>query len=439
MSAAPFAAAGLPRRAWTPYFGLMRRDDLAERIHDGENSVVAFQRDDLAPEALASVLVGFLNRKGGSVLLGVEDDGAVSGLHRERREAEEWALACVRRRVRPAVIPMWQTIRWDERRTVGIVSVRPEARDRPYQVRQLSAWVTRVRAGTKTWDASLEEERRLYLQSALPFGSPDYGRKPALGSDLGALDRRRLRDYFCRVQKREAPAPDDDAAWAALLVNLGLATASWGHLYATVAGVLLFGREPKRLLPQSGIRARCFPGREMDSAPEHDLVLAGPLVALSGEDGSIREPGLVERGLDFVRHHAGSSARFGGGRRAARREYPEAVVRETLVNGLVHRDYRNPGTDRPLDLLLFSDRLEVCSPGSLPGTVTTEGVRCGQRYSRDQMLVDVMRDYGYTVPRGRGVRNRIIAGMRAHNGTEPDLIEEDHRFTVRLWKDATAA
>ncbi|MDE2831046.1 MAG: hypothetical protein OXN20_13085, partial [Gemmatimonadota bacterium] len=36
---------------------------------------------------------------------------------------------------------------------------------------------------------------------------------------------------------------------------------------------------------------------------------------------------------------------------------------------------------------------------------------------------------------GMGVRNRIIGSMRDHNGTEPDLIEEDHRFTVRLWKD----
>ena len=34
-----------------------------------------------------------------------------------------------------------------------------------------------------------------------------------------------------------------------------------------------------------------------------------------------------------------------------------------------------------------------------------------------------------------GVRNKIIPGMRAHNGTEPDLIAEDHRFTVRLWKE----
>ena len=48
-----------------------------------------------------------------------------------------------------------------------------------------------------------------------------------------------------------------------------------------------------------------------------------------------------------------------------------------------------------------------------------------------------MRDYGYLEHMGMGVPRKIIRGMRKHNGTEPDLIEEDERFTVRLWKDAS--
>ena len=66
--------------------------------------------------------------------------------------------------------------------------------------------------------------------------------------------------------------------------------------------------------------------------------------------------------------------------------------------------------------------------------MTVEGLKAGMRYARNQTLVYVMRDYGYVEARGMGVRNRILPAMRAHNGTEPDLIEEEHRFTVRLWK-----
>ncbi len=49
-----------------------------------------------------------------------------------------------------------------------------------------------------------------------------------------------------------------------------------------------------------------------------------------------------------------------------------------------------------------------------------------------------LQDYGYVDARGMGVRNKMIPGMRAHNGTGPDLIEEEHRFIVRLWKQAGA-
>lgn len=74
------------------------------------------------------------------------------------------------------------------------------------------------------------------------------------------------------------------------------------------------------------------------------------------------------------------------------------------------------------------------SPGRLPNTVTVEGMKAGVRYARNQTPVNVMRDYGYVDARGMGVRNKIVPGMRTHNGTEPDLIAEEHRFTVRLWK-----
>ena len=61
-------------------------------------------------------------------------------------------------------------------------------------------------------------------------------------------------------------------------------------------------------------------------------------------------------------------------------------------------------------------------------------MRRGLRYARNQTLVNVMRDYAYMESRGMGIRNTIIPGMRAHNGTAPELIAEEHRFIVRLLK-----
>ena len=85
-------------------------------------------------------------------------------------------------------------------------------------------------------------------------------------------------------------------------------------------------------------------------------------------------------------------------------------------------------------LAIFSDRLKITSPGRLPKTITTAGMKAGARYAHNQTLVNIMRDYGYADARGMGVRNKIIPGMRDHNCTEPDLIEQESRFIVRLWK-----
>ena len=205
---------------------------------------------------------------------------------------------------------------------------------------------------------------------------------------------------------------------------------------ATVDGLLLFGKAPARHLPQSGIRALCYANEEAGYAPCADEDLRGPLVSLRDEDDPSFEGCLVDRAWDFVRRNTTPTARFEGLRRIDRWEFPESVIREALVNALVHRDYSIVGTD--VMLSIHPNRLEIESPGRLPNTVTVEGIKAGARYARNQTLVNVMRDYGYVESRGMGVRNKIIPGMRAHNGTEPDFVEAEHRFTVRLWKEPSA-
>ena len=140
--------------------------------------------------------------------------------------------------------------------------------------------------------------------------------------------------------------------------------------------------------------------------------------------------GLVDQAWDFVRLNTMPTAHLEGMRRIDRWPFPEAVVRECVANALVHRDYSVAGTD--VTLAVFPDRLEVESPGSLPNTVTIERMKAGARYARNQTLVNVMRDYGYVDARGMGIRNKVIPGMLAHNGTEPELVADEHRLIVRL-------
>ena len=400
--------------------------ELLELIDNGEDSTLEFKRDDIPNHDLAKELVSFLNLEGGIVLLGVEDDGRISGANRDR--LEEWVAETCRSKIEPPVIPLLSWAGGSETgRRVLTVHI-TQGPDKPYARLHNNRKTYHIRVGNTVREASREEMERLFQAS----GRLWYGLKPVPGADLESLDRRRLSEYFTRVSEGSAPPWGDIESWEILLRNVNLMTDAQGRAAATVDGMLLFGKTPKRYLPQSGIRALCYPGIEPDYAARADEYLIGPMVPLRAIDGSFLEIGLVERAWDFVRRNTSPTSYLDGLRRIDRWEYPESVIRETLINALVHRDYSISGAD--ISLTIYSDRLEIESPGRLPNTVTVEKIRAGIRYARNQTLVNIMRDYGYMDARGMGVRNKIIPGMLEHNGTEPDLIAEENRFTVRLWK-----
>jgi ATP-dependent DNA helicase RecG len=405
----------------------MTKTELIELIRNGENSGVEFKRDDVENHELAKEVVAFLNLEGGIILLGIEDDGTVSGT--SRPNLEEWVAELCRVKTEPPIVPHLTWVRSVEPgRDVLIVRV-SQGPDKPYARVHNNRRTYFIRVGSTSREASREELERMFQAS----GRVQYGLKPVPGGSLEDLDRRRLRDYFVRVLGGSAPHDDAVEEWEKLLRNLDLMTASSGQMVPTIDGMLLFGRTPKRFLPQSGLRALCYPGVQPDYATRADEELKGPLVPLCAADGSITESGLVEQALDFVNRNTEPTAHLEGGRRVDRAAYPESVLREAVVNALVHRDYSVAGSD--ITLAIYSDRLEIQSPGRLPNTVTLEGMKAGMRYARNQTLVNVMRDYRYVDFRGMGIREKIIPGMLAHNGTEPVFIAEENRLTVRLWKE----
>lgn len=402
--------------------------DLLDTIAKGENSQVEFKRDDVLPERLAARMAALLNIAGGHILLGVEDDGSVSGLARDPGKAEEWVMQAARDNLQPSVTPVWEVLELEPGKNIGVITLPMNSPDKPYKVKQGSAWVTKVRVGSITRDATREEEQRLYQQS----GGLRYGLKPVTGSQLDDLDHRRLRDYFARVRgDANVPSPGSDE-WVQLLRNLELAIEATGHTSATIDGMLLFGSNSGRFVPQSGLRAVCYTGPEPDYGARSDEDIKGPMVPLSAPDGSVIETGVVDRAVDFVRRNSDVSSRLEGARRVDRPDYPGDAIREVVVNALAHRDYSIEGADAMLSM--FSDRIEIQSPGRLPNTITVDGMRSGARYARNQTLVNIMRDYGYVDARGMGIRSKVIPSMAAHNGTEPEFIEDEYRLTVRLWK-----
>ncbi len=251
---------------------------------------------------------------------------------------------------------------------------------------------------------------------------------PIHGSALDELDRRRLNEYFHRIL-----GEDDIEDWPRILLYRELlAEPEPGHPpCCSCAGYALFALEPRRRLPQAGLRLLVFPSFDMDYDASLDEVLDLPFVGLGEQKlGKFIEQTLPDRALSYLQPHI-SEERLTGMTRRRHWDYPPEVIRELLVNAFAHRDWTRQGDCRLID---YRDRLEVVSPGALPNGMTIEKMKGGQQARRNANIVRILRDYGIMDDRGMGIRRKVIPLMREHNRTDPEFEAAEDYFKVTLGK-----
>ena len=112
-------------------------------------------------------------------------------------------------------------------------------------------------------------------------------------------------------------------------------------------------------------------------------------------------------------------------------DYPVDVIRELVVNAYAHRDWTK-NTD--VEVGVYSNRMEIISPGALPNGCTVEKVKAGLRVPRNPNMVNILRDYGFMEHLGMGIRRKVIPLMKEHNGTEPEFEATEDYFKVTLWQ-----
>ena len=406
----------------------MTKSELLELITNGENSGVEFKCDGLRPEQLAKEVVALANFQGGRILLGIDDDGTITGI--QRADLERWVMDTVfGRTVHPMILPFYEEIQVDDQHRVAVITISQGA-TKPYVVRHHGREDIYIRIGSTSQLASREQQARLYAIGGMLHAEL----LPASGSSLRDLSLERLTDYLSTiVGDRTLPASDE--AWGERLCGLGfMVERQDGPPLCTIAGLVLFGHAPRRLLRQSGVRWMAFEGENKSYKALDDRLIDGPLVALRKESAGvgsvIAENGLIESLVDAMRPFVSEEAAEVdvSMRRERRWLYPVEALREAIVNSLAHRDWTRY---EEIEVARYVDRLEVLSPGALQNTMTVEKMVAGQRSARNPLIVEVLRDYGYVDARGMGVRNKIIPLLFEHNGTEPDFIApEDHLRVV---------
>lgn len=407
----------------------MLRSELLEIIANGENSGIEFKRDDLRPEQLAKEIVALANFQGGKVLLGVEDDGSISGI--QRSDLETWVMDTVfGRYVHPLILPFYEEVELEDGKRVAVVSL-TQGMAKPYVVRNNNREEIFVRVGSTSRLATREQQARLFASGGMLHTEV----LPVSGTGLADLDEVRLTDYLVNIAGDDS-APQTTEGWEHRLIGLGFLVARPdGDPVCTIAGLVLFGRSPRRSLRQAGVRWMSFSGNSKDYQAQDDTLLDCPLVALwEGRQGAGRhiiEEGLIERLADRMRPFISEEGATINQdmRRETSYRYPLDAVREALLNAFVHRDWTR---SIEVEVVNYDDRLEVVSPGALQNSMTIEKMLAGQRSPRNPIIVEIMRDYGYVDMRGMGVRRKIVPLTREYAGQDAgfELTDDYLRVTI---------
>ena len=189
------------------------------------------------------------------------------------------------------------------------------------------------------------------------------------------------------------------------------------------AALLLFARDPNRWHPRLQVRIIKIEGTTLKTGSEYnaksDLTVTGNILELVEKSWEALRPQLVQTRL-------GKDARFG-----TMIMYPELACREALVNAIAHRDYSEEGLG--VEIYVFDDRMEVRNAGALLSSITiTDLMRLeGVHQSRNSKTARVLREAGYMRELGEGMR-RMFELMKLNELAQPELSSDKNSFCVTL-------
>ena len=343
-------------------------EDILRQLRAGEDSAWEFKqivftghrpihpsRDDWADEIAA-----FANARGGVLLCGATDDGEAQGMSREQIVALDALLV-----------------------EVSTDSIKPAVR-------------------IHTWHRMLPEGERVLLLE-VPESDSQHDSPGGSYVRVGASKRRMTNDERLRLAQRRGQArfrwfdeqtvPNtgfrtlDESLWRPLLSAEGaanpeaalarlalLAPDEAGVTRATVTGVLLCTRNPEEWLPNAGIMATHYRGRDRASGQIDAREIIGPLNR------------QIADAMVFVARNMRVAARKEPAR-VDMPQYSDRALFEALVNAVAHRDYSMRGSR--IRLSMFEDRLEIQSPGSLPNNLTVDSMATRQA-TRNQTLTSML-------------------------------------------------
>ena len=378
----------------------METGQLLEVIESGETQEVELKQSFHSSQDLSKLICGFANTQGGMIIIGVNTKRTIIGVKEDVDELQQ-KISASAQAVSPPLVPDIQVHRIEGKKVIAIVV--QKAIDSIFHTFHGAIYV-KVGSTLKKFEGNQLVDF-LRNKQILCFDE--------ISSDatIDDLDIEKIKEY---LQTRNQEEFLKQNSVENFLLSSKLAAKN-GNLKIKNATVLFFGKEPEKFFPQIEIKLAQFDGVEPVKIISHQLIQSDSVSS-------------IEKSLSFLKKNLSKSIQITDkAKRHEKYEYPLEVIREAIVNAVAHRDYFSKDS---IQIYLFTNRIEITSPGSLPTGLPKElfgtlSVR------RNPIVYHLLRDYGYVEGLGSGV-SRMINAMRNHGLRDPEFGIYERFFRIVL-------
>lgn len=377
--------------------------ELVKLLEEGESETVEYKPSLSQTDKILECVSAFSNTNGGTLVIGVKDNGEVVGVDIGKRTIENLANR-IKQHTDPMVYPSIHTEEFDAKHVV-LLEVE-EGKQKPV----LASGRAYKRVGRTNQKLGSEAIRSLALETSKVY----WDERVCEDASFDDIDEDKVHLFLQRAKYERRLELDPRTPGREALENLGLVSGG----KPTNAAILLFGKNPQRFFSQAELRCARFKG-----------VKPLEFIDLKVFDGTILEQ--RDDALEFVQEHIELHAKIVGLERLEIWEYPLDAIREAITNAICHRDYEISAT---VQVRIFDDRLEIWGCGPLPEPLSVEDLKKRHRsILRNPVIGKCFFWIKYIEQWGTGT-NRIIDACLNQGLPEPIFEEFSGSLVVTLRK-----
>ena len=343
----------------------MNAKELLEIISTGETSKVQFKREMNNDDSIAAELIALSNSKGGMILFGVEDKkGTVVGLDYQQLQSYNNRIATIANDIiKPQIFLYTEVVSISletGKKKILVVEV-AEGTAKPYKDKNGIIWIKQGSDKRKLTDNN--EQIRLFQQSGILYVDEIIIPQTSIDD----INYSKVEQYINAIKKQETNEAIEISE--TVLKNLNILKDN----RLTLGGLLFFAKNPQKYRPAFCVKAISFFGNSI-----------GGTEYRSSQDIVGTIPQIFEETMRFFTtnlYHIQAGQNFN---KTGILEVSQTALEELVQNALVHRDYSK---NAPIRVMIFDNRIEIVSPGSLPNSLTVENVKMGNAVVRNNLIV----------------------------------------------------